>query len=154
MASQGSARRQKRGHVLPYQTSAVKRVQLSSSETLALTGPASHRLGCLSVQTALGCSLAKATQSTTRVQQLSRHRSANELVRNISEKLVIRRSFPLSAPMRLPQRSGGGTAKQYGVSTLPGTLLIFNATRRSCDVPVIKVASRSRSFSSSDRGMA
>ena len=49
----------------------------------------------------------KPPKSTTRVQQLSRHRSANELVRNISEKLVIRRSFPLSAPMRLPQRSGG-----------------------------------------------
>lgn len=90
-------------------------VQLSSSEPLALKGPASHRLGCPN-----GAWLPHSREShlsTTRVQQLSRHRSANELVRNISEKLVICRSFPLSAPMRLPQRSGGDSeAPRYPLS--------------------------------------
>jgi len=127
-------------------------VQLSSSEPLALKGPASHRLGCPN-----GAWLPHSREShlsTTRVQQLSRHRSANELVRNISEKLVICRSFPLSAPMRLPQRSGGDSEAPRSIHSPRTLFLIFDATRRSCDVPVTKIASVVAAFSSNDRGWA
>lgn len=59
-------------------------------------------------------SLAKATPSTTRVQQPSRHRSANKLARNISEACDPP-IFPPLYPYASATAKWRWTAKQYGV---------------------------------------